>query len=114
MTSRSLAGKRIVITRPEAQAQQFVAMLRDAGAVPIIFPTIQIEPIPNNQQLTAALDHLSAYDWIVFTSVNGVNIILHQLGDVDELNRSKIAVIGPATANALRERPAGARGGSIA
>ena len=104
MTARSLAGKRIVITRPGAQAQQFVTMLRQAGAVLIIFPTIQIEPIPNNVQLVTALDQLSGYDWVVFTSVNGVNIVLDQLGDVAQLNRSKIAVIGPATANALREQ----------
>jgi uroporphyrinogen-III synthase len=102
-----LAGKRIVITRPEAQAGEFIDMLREAGAVPIIFPTIQIAPIPNNIKLDNALHHLCDYDWVIFTSVNGVSMALDRMRELGlplaDLVGCKIAVIGPATAAKLRE-----------
>ncbi len=102
-----LAGKRIAITRPEAQTADFVAALRQAGAVPIIFPTIQIAPIPNNSPLDSALRNLKRYDWVIFTSVNGVKVALDRMREIDlapsALNVCQIAVIGPATAAALME-----------
>ncbi|MCC7448521.1 MAG: uroporphyrinogen-III synthase [Anaerolineae bacterium] len=102
-----LAGKRIAITRPEAQAADFVAALRQAGAIPIIFPTIQIAPIPDNEPLDSALRNLNHYAWVVFTSVNGVKVALdrlHELGlALTDLNQCRVAVIGPATAAALTE-----------
>ncbi len=103
-----LAGKRIVITRAESQSAEFADMIREAGAIPILFPTIQIEPIPNNVELDSALQHLDQYDWVVFTSANGVRLVLdrmEQLGvPVTALNNYHIAVIGPGTGILLRER----------
>ncbi len=102
-----LAGKRIVITRPEAQAAEFIDLLRGAGAVPILFPTIAVVPVAGDEAraLDRALHALDHYDWIVFTSANGVRAVLdrmQQLGlSAALLNRYHTAVIGPATAAVL-------------
>ena len=69
---KPLLSKRIVVTRPQAQAAGFCQKLADAGAIPIRFPTIRITPMPDMRRLDAALERLSDYAWIVFTSVNGV------------------------------------------
>jgi uroporphyrinogen-III synthase len=100
-----LAGKRVVSTRPEAQAQEFVAMLREAGAIPVIFPTIQIAPLEDTSELDSALRRLSDYEWVVFTSVNGVNQSLERMQTLaiplETIQSRQIAVIGPATRAAL-------------
>jgi uroporphyrinogen-III synthase len=105
--SASLAGKRVVITRPALQAQPFIDALVKAGASPILFPSIQIVPIPDNVQLDSALMRLSRYDWVVFTSVNGVQVTLERMQALnlshDALNRQQVAAIGPATAAALTD-----------
>lgn len=102
----SLSGKRIVITRPEAQTRPFVAILREAGAVPIIFPTIAIVPIEHNTALDNALRRLRDYDWVIFTSANGVHISLERMQTLGipltDLGTRQIAVIGPATAATLQ------------
>lgn len=107
MTAHTLAGKRIVITRPAAQSQAFIEALIAAGATPILFPTIQIAPIADNAPLDSALARLSAYDWIVFTSVNGVRVVVDRMQATnspnDALNTRPIAAIGPATAKALTD-----------
>ncbi|MHB8629083.1 MAG: uroporphyrinogen-III synthase [Aggregatilineales bacterium] len=107
-TPQPLTGKRIVITRPAAQAQPFINALIAAGATPILFPTIQIMPISDNAPLDSALAHLSAYDWIVFTSVNGVRVVSERMQllnfSVTTLNAHQVAAIGPATAKALTDR----------
>lgn len=102
-----LAGRRIVITRPAERAGRLADRLRSLGAVPLVFPTIRIaaaEPGP----LVAAARALATYDWVVFTSANGVAAFFARLGDAgkdarDVANR-KVAAIGPVTARALRER----------
>lgn len=103
----ALTGKRVVITRPAAQAQPLIDGLKAAGAVPILFPTIDIAPIQDNPPLGLALRHLSAYDWIVFTSANGVRAVADHLAALTlnavALNGSRIAAIGPVTAAALRD-----------
>ena len=105
MTAQALSGKRVVITRPEAQAQPFIDALVAAGAQPILFPTIQIAPIPDNASLDSALVRLTAYDWVVFTSVNGVQVTLERMRMLniacETLNACHIAAIGPATSAAL-------------
>ena len=62
--------KRILVTRPRAQADEFANKLRSAGFEPVYFPVIEIKPIENNLGLERALSKLSCYEWIVFTSVN--------------------------------------------
>lgn len=101
-----LKGRRIVSTRPETQAGEFVSLLREAGAVPIIFPTIQITPLSDTGRLDGALKTLSAYDWVIFTSVNGVTVTVDRMKAIKvplgDLHARRIAVIGPATDSALR------------
>ena len=104
----SLVGKRILITRPEAQSSAFIQMLNNAHAVPIVFPTIAIEPISDNTALESALSKLDAYDWAVFTSVNGVRLVLERMQSLGlkpaKLNSCRVAAIGPATAAELQSR----------
>jgi len=96
MTS-SLQNRRIVITRPEADARRFADRLRARGAEPIVAPTIEIE-FTDPVELDEALARLDQFDWIVFTSRNGVEAVFHRTSDIAG---PKIAAIGPATAEAL-------------
>jgi len=109
--NRPLFGKGVVITRPEAQAESFAALLREEGARPIPFPTIRIVPPETWTELDAALDRLAGYAWIVFTSANGVRFFLRRLrergGDLRDLKGIRIATIGPATARLLTEMGVG-------
>lgn len=101
-----LAGKRIVVTRPQNQCQVFLDLLESKGAVPLCFPVIDIAPIPGNRELDEALGHLADYDWLVLTSVNGVSIVWERLEalSIRQLPPSlRIACIGPKTAGALAE-----------
>ena len=96
-----LRHKRIIITRPEARAEELSQLLRDEGAEVIIMPTIKTSRIPH------VLDNanLSGYDWIGFTSVTGVNAFIESLcesnRDIRELGHAKIAAIGNATRDSL-------------
>jgi uroporphyrinogen-III synthase len=67
--------KRILVTRPRAQADEFANKLRAAGFEPVYFPVIQIKPVEDNIALERALSKLACYEWIVFTSVNAVEIV---------------------------------------
>ncbi len=67
--------KRILITRPRGQADDFAEKLQAAGFEPIFFPVIEIRPIENNFELEQALANLHNYSWVVFTSVNAVEIV---------------------------------------
>jgi len=99
-----LFGQRIVITRPREQAAGLAEMLRDLGAQPIEFPVIQIDPASDYGPLDRAIETLEDYDWLVFTSVNGVRAFFERLAlsrrDLRGL-RAKLAAIGPATREAL-------------
>jgi uroporphyrinogen-III synthase len=105
-----LQGKRIVITRPRRQAESLVDRLQALGAVPVVFPTIVIAPAAQNGALEEAIANLTGYDWLIFTSRNGVEIFWDYLSRAGEsaerLAEIKIAAIGPATAAALEERGA--------
>jgi uroporphyrinogen III methyltransferase/synthase len=94
--------KRVLVTRPRSQADGFIDGLRVAGFEPICLPVIEIRPIENNAELDAALARLDEYAWIVFTSVNGVEVVLGRLPAVARFPR--VAAIGPKTAQALRGR----------
>ncbi|MBN2116116.1 MAG: uroporphyrinogen-III synthase [Anaerolineales bacterium] len=97
--------KRILITRPRAQADDFAGKLRAAGFEPIFFPVIEIRPIENNVALERALAKLERYDWIVFTSVNAVEVVSDIVARSGATKQSpKVAAIGPKTAEALRRR----------
>jgi uroporphyrinogen III methyltransferase/synthase len=100
--------KRVLITRPKAQANGMAEGLRAAGYEPVFFPVIQIEAIQNNPELDEALQHLERYSWVVFTSANAVSIVF-QNPHAGEAKRSmtgdvRVAAIGPKTARALGDR----------
>ncbi len=99
-----LFGQRIVVTRAREQASVLSKMLHELGAEVIELPTIEIQPAADYTALDSALGHLRDYDWLIFTSTNGVRYFL------DRLDRSRfdtraiqgrICAIGPATREAL-------------
>lgn len=101
--------KRILITRPRAQADAFAGRLRAAGFEPVFFPVIEIQPVENNLALERALSKLGCYDWIVFTSVNAVEVVFDRFADylgTEALDgaATRFAAIGPKTAAALQAR----------
>ncbi len=106
--SRPLFGRRILVTRPKEQAADFVKILTGLGARCEVFSTIQIGPPETWEGLDRALGSLSGYDWILFTSVNGVKYFFERLAragkDARSLAGIKIGVIGPKTRDALRAR----------
>ena len=103
---RPLLGKTIVVTRARQQASDLVTRLSELGAACLEFPTIQVAPPPDPLPLESAIGKLGQYDWIVFTSVNGVTYFFDRLfaadKDVRALHRMHIAAIGPATSARLR------------
>jgi len=103
--SQPLAGRTIVITRALAQAADFVAALEGYGARVLLCPTIEIAEPESYERLDEALDHLYGYDWIVFTSVNGVDYFLRRLEtreqQISELDALRVCAIGEATAERL-------------
>jgi uroporphyrinogen III methyltransferase/synthase len=106
--TRPLLGRRILVTRPRAQASALAARLEDLGAEVVVFPTIVIGPAPDPAALDRAIVEARKYDWIVFTSANGVRVFFERMAalsrDVRELVRARIAAIGPETAAALEQR----------
>lgn len=106
--SQPLSGKTVVITRAASQAAEFSTALEQYGAKVIVCPTIEISDPDNYERLDEAIDHLYGYDWLIFTSVNGVDFFLRRLAfhgkDVDELDELRLCAIGEATADRLRLR----------
>jgi len=105
--TRPLFGERIVVTRPREEAEQAAAELEPLGAEVLIAPTVEIHPPDDFGPLDDAIARIAEYDWIVFTSGNGVRGFLNRLfdrgGDLRSLGRAKLAAIGPATAEALAD-----------
>jgi uroporphyrinogen III methyltransferase/synthase len=103
---RPLMGRRIVVTRSREQASTLVKALADLGADCLECPTIEVAPPDDPAPLDRAIGALETFDWIVFTSVNGVGWFFQRLfaagKDVRALGRVRTAAIGPATAERLR------------
>ncbi|MBW2448829.1 MAG: uroporphyrinogen-III C-methyltransferase [Deltaproteobacteria bacterium] len=103
--NRPLMGRSIVVTRSREQASDLVKRLSDLGAECLECPTIRVVPPDDFKPLDTAIDNLFSYDWLMFTSVNGVNFFFNRLfeknKDVRDLNHVRTAVIGPATAKRL-------------
>jgi uroporphyrinogen-III synthase len=92
--------KRILVTRPRAQAESLVDGLKAGGFDPIYFPVIEIRPFEDNPELDEALNNINKYAWVVFTSVNGVEVVSEKMKQYSPLPR--VAAIGPKTAAALK------------
>jgi uroporphyrinogen III methyltransferase/synthase len=126
---RPLFGKRVLVTRAREQAGSTAALLRDLGAEPVVVPTIEIHPPSDPAPLAAAVAALAArgkgarvgvsadaraspyaspYQWVAFTSANGVDFTWAALaaagGDARAFGGIRLAAIGPATARALERR----------
>lgn len=108
--ARPIAGMRVLITRSKAQALPLVRQLELLGAIPVLLPAIEMRDPPDWAPADAAIERLRAggYDWLVFTSANGVTAFFNRLAalgrDARVIGQAQLAAIGPATAAALRER----------
>jgi uroporphyrinogen III methyltransferase/synthase len=104
---RPLFGQRIVVTRARAQVPPLRQLLREAGAEVWEMPMIQFGPPTERQPLVEALAGLNGYDWLVFTSANGVGFFFEHFfrafNDLRDLGGARLAAVGPATAARLRE-----------
>jgi uroporphyrinogen III methyltransferase/synthase len=98
-------GKRILITRPEAQAKDFIEALKAQGAEPISFSTIRIISPRDWVTVDKAIENLTTYDVLIFTSVNGVKFFFRRLKEkgknIGSLKKLKMVAIGPKTAEAI-------------
>ncbi len=106
--NRPLFGKRILVTRARHQASTLSRLLATYGAQPVELPAIDIQPVPDTSDLDRAISNLKQYQWLVFTSVNGVEAFFRRLFslklDARAFSGLKIGAIGPATAEALKTK----------
>jgi uroporphyrinogen III methyltransferase / synthase len=104
--TKPLFGKRIVVTRAREQASELKRLFEESGATVIQFPTIEIAPPESYESLDQAVEE--RFDWIVFTSTNGVSAFFDRLfskrEDVRALAGTRIACVGETTASSLRAR----------
>src|SRR5688500_7962588 len=104
---RPLFGQRVVVTRTREQASQLADQLHELGAEVLEIPTIRTEEPENKSDLVDSMLTLGEYDWIVFTSPNGVtaffNYFFKGFDDIRALGNLRIAAVGPATAAKLKE-----------
>ena len=104
---KPLEGRTVIVTRAASQAADLTTLLEGYGANVIVCPTIEIREPDNYDRLDEALDHLYGYDWLIFTSTNGVEYFLKRLIDrglqVSDLDEIKVCAIGQRTANKLHD-----------
>jgi uroporphyrinogen III methyltransferase/synthase len=101
-----LEKKKIVVTRPLGQEKSFIKLLQNAGAIVFHCPTIKISPCYNPKEFLSILSE-KRYDWVCFTSANGVNLALdfaEKEEKMDFFRAAQIACIGPATQETLKAR----------
>ena len=106
--SKPLFGKRIVVTRAREQASELRRLLEESGAEVIEFPTIEVVPPSSFESLDRVISSLDDYDWVIFTSTNGVASFFDRMRDQGKDVRAfagrMIAAVGDATAAELRSR----------
>ncbi len=105
--NRPLFGQRVVVTRRAEQAGSFAERLAELGAAVMEVPTIKIEQTSRREELVDMLLGLNAYDWLVFTSANGVTcffeLFFKRFQDMRDIGGVRIAAVGPATAARLKD-----------
>src|SRR5207244_12764395 len=103
--NRPLFGTTVLVTRPQEQASEFADLLTAYGASVLPFPTIAIVQPSDWKSMDRAIAELARYDWIIFTSVNGVRYFLDRLDaagrDTRALDGARLCAVGPRTAQAL-------------
>ncbi|MDQ1239569.1 MAG: uroporphyrinogen methyltransferase / synthase [Thermodesulfobacteriota bacterium] len=106
--NKALFGKKVMITRSREQSRKLAERILELGGQPILFPTISIVDALDFKPIDDSINRIHEYQWVVFTSVNGVEKFLERFQliaqDIREMRGPKIAAIGPATAAALRQR----------
>jgi uroporphyrinogen-III synthase len=104
---KTLSGRRIVVTRPAGSSAEWRGRLETQGAEVIELPLIQVTKDVNLNTLAEVLQEFGAYEWVVFTSVNGVKYFFEEFirvhVDIRALGLVRIAAVGEATAAALRD-----------
>lgn len=107
LNHRPLSGRRIVVTRARGQTAHFSRQLAELGADVLEIPAIKIVPSTHKEEIVDALLGLNAYDWLVFTSPNGVmaffELFFKRFQDMRDIGGARIAAVGPATAASLRD-----------
>lgn len=105
---KPLLGKSVVVTRAREQASSLASLLSELGADVLQFPTIDIQPMSYPTAIDSYIHTIKQYDWIIFTSVNGVRFFWERLHacnkDARAFSGIQVAAIGPATAEAVREK----------
>lgn len=105
---KALFGQRIVVTRARHQASVLSQAIEDLGGEPWEFPVIELAPPSDPQKLIQAIQQIKRFEWLVFTSVNGVEeffkTLINQGKDVRDLAGIELVAIGPATQAALENR----------
>lgn len=102
---KSLAGLRIVVTRAPRQAEAVAALIRQRGAVPLLYPCLDIAPPDDLSPLDDALRRLCEFDWLVFTSSNAVSALAERLQILSvqpDWSQLSIAAVGPQTSEAAK------------
>jgi uroporphyrinogen III methyltransferase/synthase len=106
-TKAPLLGKRILVARPEHQAAELVGLLKGHGAKVIAVPLIKIVPSGNTAEIKEKLKALDGFDWVIFTSANGVDLFLKALRrhkiSLKSLKNKQFAAIGRKTADSLEK-----------
>lgn len=105
---KPLFGRRILVTRARKQSKELVDRIAALGGEPVEFPVIQTVPPQQDQGINQALQRLDEFDWLIFTSVNGVNFFFKRMKeqkiDIRQLAGIKIAVVGSKTKDAIEEK----------
>ena len=105
MTKTPLAGRRIALTRPATSSADWRARLETLGAEVVELPLIQVSKDVNLHTLNEVFQEIGGYEWIVFTSVNGVKYFFEEFhrvyDDIRAFGLMRIAVVGEATAAAV-------------
>ncbi|AOT72395.1 uroporphyrinogen-III C-methyltransferase [Geosporobacter ferrireducens] len=105
--NKPLFGKRVLVTRTREQASSLSKRIEDLGGEAIEFPTIKIERPEHYDEIDKAIGEIEKYQWIIFTSVNGVQAFFDRMKklhfDIRLLHGAKLCAIGPATAKALED-----------
>lgn len=105
---KPLFGKRILVTRAKEQAFEMSNMISALGGEAVEFPVIKTIPPTKSDAFNQAVNRLETFDWIIFSSVNGVNYFFAKLKeqgiDIRQMGKAKIVAVGPKTAMALQDK----------
>ncbi|MFV9511084.1 uroporphyrinogen-III C-methyltransferase [Tepidibacillus sp. LV47] len=105
---KPLFGKRVLVTRARSQASELSSLIQELGGEPVEFPVIKIVPPKDSEAFNRVIQQLEQFDWVIFTSVNGVQSFFDKLKkmrvDIRKMAKARIAAIGPKTAQLLEEK----------